>query len=138
MKLLKRLWKTPVFLRLIAFFCFLGALADFGLLCRDFLTDASLWRLHAAFLILYIGQLFFILLQERYVSILTVLQGFFALRTAADFIFTPLLQVFALLYWMTGPTLESQEAYEYIFVSAAFTLQMASAAYIWFYFKKSK
>jgi len=138
MKLLKQFWKSPLFIRLVACLCVLGAVVDLGLLIRDFLTDTILWRLHAGFLVLYIGQIFFILMRERHVAVLTLLQGILALRTAADFIFTPPLQLIGLLYLCTGPSLEYKNTYEYVFISAAFTLQMASAAYLWIYFRPRK
>lgn len=138
MKLLKRFWQSPLFLRLVAFLCVLGAVVDLGLLIRDYLIGTGLWRLHAGFLMLYIGQIFFILVRERHVSVLTILQGVLALRTAADFIFTPPLQLIGLLYLCTEPSLEYKNTYEYIFISAAFTLQMASAAYLWIYFRPRK
>ncbi|MBR2082047.1 MAG: hypothetical protein IJ876_03430 [Elusimicrobiaceae bacterium] len=138
-KLINRFWKFPFFIQLIFLLCVLGALINVVLLTRDVLNSAVLWRLHLGFLILYVGQAAFILTQEKYVSLLTLLQGIMALLTTADFIFVPLLQVFGrMYYWLFSPSVESMKIYQYVFMSAAFTLQMASAAYLWGYFYKNR
>jgi len=138
MTFFKQFWRSPVFVRIVGALCWLGIACNIGLLVRDYLHHTGLWQLHCGFLILYTGQTVFMFLRERYACVLTVLQGFAALRTAADFIFTPVLQILGFLYLLTGPSLQAQKIYEYIFVSAAFTLQMASAAYLWFYFSQEK
>jgi hypothetical protein len=38
-----------------------------------------------------------------------------------------------LYYWAFTPSVETLKIYQYVFVSAAFTLQMAGAAYLWGY-----
>ncbi len=76
-----------------------------------------------------------ILTQEKFVAVLTFLQGLAALFTTADFIFTPLVQAAGLIYWMSNPPVDTRSVYKYIFMSVAFTLQMACAAYLWFYFR---
>ncbi len=89
------------------------------------------------FFILYVGQVAFIWVQEKYVCLLTLLQGVMALLTTADFIFVPLLQVAGrMYYWLCNPTVEAMKVYQYVFMSAAFTLQLASAAYLWGYLRK--
>lgn len=135
-KLLIRFMRFPVFVQLIWLLCVLGALINLWLMGRDLFTDPVLLRLHLGYFILYVGQVVFILLQEKYVSLLTLLQGIIALLTTVDFIFTPLLQVIGhTYYWICSPSVESLKIYQYVFVSAGFTLQMAGAAYLWGYLR---
>lgn len=132
--LLRRFFRFPGFVQLIWLLCVLGALINMCLMAKDLFRDPVLFRLHLGYFILYAGQVIFILLQEKYVALLTFLQGIMALLTTVDFIFTPFLQsVGHLYYWAFSPSIESLKVYEYVFVSAAFTLQMASAAYLWNY-----
>ncbi len=136
MKLINRFVRFPLFVQLIWAFCVLGMLINLWLIVRDLLTDPVLFRLHLGYLILYVGQVVFILLEEKYVSALTVLQGVVALLTTVDFIFTPLLQLVGhTYYWLFSPSIESLKVYQYVFVSLGFTLQMAGAAYLWGYFR---
>lgn len=136
-KLIDRFWKFPFFVQLIFLLCVLGALINTVLLTRDMLHSAVLWRLHFGFFILYVGQAAFILVQEKYVCLLTLLQGIMALLTTADFIFVPLLQVAGRMYYgWFHPGIEAMKVYQYVFMSAAFTLQLASAAYLWGYLRK--
>ena len=137
MKTLSQFWKFPFFVQLIFLLCVLGALINAVLLTRDMLHGSVLWRLHLGFFMLYVGQAVFILVREKFVCLLTVLQGVMALLTTADFIFVPLLQVFGrMYYWLFSPTVEALKVYQYVFMSAAFTLQMASAAYLWGYLRQ--
>lgn len=138
MKALVRRWlRFPFFVQLVWLLCVLGALSNVWLLMRDMFTSAILLRLHLGFFILYAGQAAFILVREKYVCLLTILQGIMALLTTADFIFVPLLQVVGhTYYWLCSPSVEALKVYQYVFVSAAFTLQMASAAYLWGYLRK--
>ncbi len=137
MKTLSRFWKFPFFVQLIFLLCVLGALVNIVLLARDVVNSAVLWRLHFGFLLLYVAQAAFILAGEKWVCLLTLLQGIMALLTTADFIFVPLLQVFGrMYYWFFHPTVEAMKIYQYVFMSAAFTLQMTSAAYLWGYLRQ--
>ncbi len=131
---MKSFWNTPFFIRLIGLLCLLGVACNLFLLGRDFIFGSMLWRLHTGFLLLYIGQVIFIFAQEKYVAVLTLLQAFAAFVTTADFIFTPVLQVAGLFYWLSNPPIDTQSVYKYLFISAALTLQLASAGYLWFYF----
>ncbi len=135
MELVTKLWNAPYFIRLTWLLCLLGVACNILLLVRDVSAASILWRLHAGFLILYVGQVVFILTQEKFVAVLTFLQGLAALFTTADFIFTPLVQAVGMVYWLSNPPVDTRSAYMYIFVSVAFTLQMACAAYLWFYFR---
>ena len=92
-------------------------------------SDGILLRLHMGFWVLYVSQVVFILLKERYVWILAALQGVLALLTNADFTFVPLLRVLGSIYVTVGPeiSVEALKVYKYVFTSAAFTLQMLSA-----------
>lgn len=126
----------PLFVQLIWLLCVLGLCINLWLIGRDLRTDPVLLRLHLGYLILYAGQVGFILVKEKYVCLLTLLQGIIALLTTVDFIFTPLLQVIGhTYYWVCSPSVETLKVYQYVFVSLAFTLQMASAAYLWGYFR---
>ncbi len=137
--MLRRFAYFPFFIQLIWLLCVLGALINMWIMGRDLLGDSVLFRLHLGYFILYVGQIVFILLREKYVAFLTLVQGILALLTTIDFIFTPFLQIFGhLYYWLFSPSIESLKVYQYVFVSAAFTLQMASAAYLWGYLHLKK
>lgn len=132
----QRFIQFPLFIQLIWLLCVIGMLTNIWLIGRDLLTNSVLFRLHLGYCILYVGQVCFILVQEKYVSLLTILQGIIALLTTVDFIFTPLLQAVGhTYYWAFSLSVESLKIYQYVFVSLAFTLQMASAAYLWSYFR---
>ena len=137
MKFLNRFCKLPFFVQLIVLLCVLGAFINIILLTRDVLHGAILWRLHFGFFVLYVAQVAFILAGEKWVGLLTLLQGIMALLTTADFIFVPLLQVAGrIYYWLFDPSVEAMKIYQYIFISASFTLQLASAGYLWGYLRK--
>ena len=137
--LLKRFLHFPFFIQLIWLLCVLGTLTNICLVGRDLTTDPVLLRLHIGYFILYAGQVVFLLLKEKFVCLLTFLQGIIALLTTVDFIFVPILQVLGrLYYWAFSPSVEALKVYQYIFVSVAFTLQMASAAYIWVYLRATQ
>ena len=139
MKILFRFLRFPFFVQVICLLCALGALTNLVLIGRDILTGAVLLRLHIGFFILYAAQVVFILTQEKFVALLTLLQGVMALLTTADFIFVPLLQIAGhLYYWLCAPSLEAMKEYQYLFMSLGFTLQLASAAYLWGYFKQKE
>ena len=134
--LLKRFIRFPFIMQLIWLLCVLGLCSNLWLIMRDLVSDSVLLRLHMGFAILYAGQVAFMLLHEKFVCLLTLVQGIIALLTTVDFIFVPLLQVAGhLYYWICSPSVEALKVYQYVFVSAAFTLQMASAAYVWVYLK---
>lgn len=136
-KLLKNFAKFPFFVQLICLLCVLGVAVNAVLLVRDLFEGGLLFRLHLGYFILYAAQVAFILAREKYVCLLTLLQGIIALFTTLDFTFIPLLQCFGkMYYWAFNPSVEALKVYQYVVVSAAFTLQMASAAYLWLYFKK--
>lgn len=137
--LASRFINFPFFVQLIWLFCVLGTLLNLWTMGRDLLTGGVLWRLHLGYLILYAGQVAFIFLEEKQVCLLTFLQGLVALFTTVDFIFSPLLQVIGhAYYWLFSPSVEALKVYQYVFVSVAFTLQMASGAYLFFYFRLKK
>lgn len=103
------------------------------------MTGGILFRLHAGFWVLYASQAVFILLGERYVSVLALVQGLLAFFTNADFTFVPLLRAVGTVYYVLFPvpTLQMMSAYKYIFISAAFTLQMLSAYVLFVSFPKA-
>lgn len=129
---MKALWKRfisfSLFVQALLLLCFAGTVVQTCWLIEDIFSQQLLWRLHLGFLILYASQTLFILLKERWVCVLTVLQGVLALFTTANFIFSPILRFVGGAYFMvTIPTVEGLKAYQYVVVSLAFTLQMFSA-----------
>ena len=138
-RLIKRFLHFPFFLQLIWLLCVVGTFTNLVLLVRDVREGGPLLRLHLGYFMLYTAQVFFIFAREKYVALLVLLQGIIALLTTADFIFVPPLQVLGRIYYVVfQPTVEQLEIYQYVFVSIAFTLQMASVAYLWGYFHKKK
>lgn len=136
-KLIKNFIAFPVFMQLVWLLCVVGMCTNLILLVRDMMDGGLLLRLHLGYFILYAGQVAFILAREKWVALLTILQGVIALLTTVDFIFVPILQVLGrTYYWIFQPTVEQLNVYQYVFVSIAFTLQMASAAYLWGYLRK--
>lgn len=128
-KLAKRFFGLNVWVKGIFFFCLLGTFANAFLLWRDISSGGILLRLHAGFFILYASQAAFILAHERYVCVLTVLQGFLALLTTADFMFAPLVRLTGQFYYLISPepSVEEMTVYKYVFMSLCFTLQMLGA-----------
>ena len=90
-------------------------------------------RLHAGFWVLYAGQVVFIMLRERMVFVLSLLQAVLAFLTSADFTFVPVLRVlgYTVHAAMGGFTLEDMEVYKYVFMSAALTLELLKTAWLW-------
>lgn len=128
MILWKRYTAFSFFTQLVLVLCVLGALVNCVFIGKDIASNGILLRLHIGFLVLYLFQIVFIFWHEKYVCVLTVLQGLLALLTNADFIFVPLLRVVGSLYYATGtPSVEGLKVYKYIFVSLAFTLQLFTA-----------
>ncbi len=127
--LLKRYFSLNIWVKIIFFFCLFGALINLFLVFRDLSSNGILLRLHGGFLVLYASQVIFILLNERYVAVLAALQGMLALLTNADFTFVPLLRIVGQFYYLVdpAPSVETLKVYKYVFISAAFTLQMLSA-----------
>ncbi len=127
--LLIRFTNLNFWVKMIFCFCLIGVLSNTVLCIRDLMTGGILFRLHAGFWVLYASQAVFILLGERYVSVLALVQGLLAFFTNADFTFVPLLRAVGTVYYVLFPvpTLQMMSAYKYIFISAAFTLQMLSA-----------
>ncbi len=130
---LKKSWRRILglngWVQLILVFCLLGTFSNLVLLCRDISSGGVLLRLHLGFFILYAGQIAFILLHEKFVWLLVVLQGLLALFTSADFTFMPLLRGLGNVFFFVvkEPTLELLQAYKYSLISLAFTLQMLCA-----------
>jgi len=130
--MIKQLWNRfcefSFFVQVIIILCVLGAVVNSVLIWRDLHGDPILIRLHVGFFVLYVTQVIFVFLYEKYVAILTVLQGVLALLTSGDFIFVPLLKVVGQVYYAVHtPRVDEFNVYKYIFMSLAFTLQMLSA-----------
>lgn len=128
-KILTRFLNLNVWVQIVFCLCLVGALTNTVLVVRDIFNDGILLRLHIGFLILYVGQVVFILLEERQVWALAVLQGIMALLTNADFTCMPLVRfVGNIIYTLwPEPSLEYMKVYRYLMTSAAFTLQLLSA-----------
>lgn len=122
----KQFWSLNFWLKLIWIFCFLGMIFNLIYVCRDLRHDGILLRLHTGFLILYAGQVVFLLIKERMVFVLSLLQAGIALETNVDFTFVPVLRLLGqIIYSIKGGfTLEEMEVYKYVFVSACFTLEL--------------
>lgn len=134
-----RFLKLNFWVKMIFCFCLIGVLSNTILCIRDLMSGGLLFRLHAGFWILYASQVVFILLEERYVSVLALVQGFLAFFTSADFTFVPLLRAVGSVVYVLFPvpTLQIMSAYKYIFMSLAFTLQMLAAYVLFVSFPKS-
>ncbi len=128
-KILTRFLNLNVWVQIVFCLCLVGALTNTVLVVRDIFNDGILLRLHLGFLILYAGQVVFILLEERQVWALAVLQGVMALLTNADFTCMPLVRfVGNIVYTLwPEPSLEYMKVYRYLMTSSAFTLQLLSA-----------
>ena len=128
-KLAARFLNLNVWVQIVFCLCLVGALTNTVLVARDIFNNGILLRLHLGFLILYAGQVVFILLEERHVWALAVLQGVMALLTNADFTCMPLVRfVGNIIYTLwPEPSLEYMKVYRYLMTSAAFTLQLLSA-----------
>ncbi|MBR4591863.1 MAG: hypothetical protein IKO35_01470 [Elusimicrobiaceae bacterium] len=118
-----------LWIKVIFCFCVWGTLVNGASLWHDLGTDGVLLRLHLGFFILYLSQVVFILLRERCVCALAVLQGLLAVLSNIDFTFMPLVRTVGRLFYLIypSPSLETLKIYQYVLVSLAFTLQMLSA-----------
>ena len=81
--LARRFFVLPLLLKIIWTFCVMGALLNIVLMWRDLQGSSVLFRLHAA-------QVVFILLRERLVFVLSLLQALLAFLSNFDFTFVPL------------------------------------------------
>ncbi|WP_428073968.1 hypothetical protein [Candidatus Avelusimicrobium luingense] len=129
LKLLQRFWDLNIWVKIVFFFCLIGLLSNTILVWRDISHSGILLRLHVGFLVLYAGQVAFILLGERQVWALAVLQGVMALLTNADFTLFPLVRFLGNVVYSLwpDPSLQFLKVYQYVSISLAFTLQMFSA-----------
>ena len=139
-KWIQHFTELNVWIKVILGFCLLGAVTDAVLVGRDLLHDGILLRLHIGFLLLYLAQIIFILVPERMVGVLAVLQGILALLINADFTFMPLVRLIGRSMYLLLPDmgLEAAKTFRYIVVSAAFTLQMLSAFALFTLLPKNK
>jgi hypothetical protein len=139
MKWLNHFFGFPFFIQTLWILCVLGVLLNAVLLMRDLAGNSVLWHLHGCFFLLYISQVILIWLKEPLTAVLTLVQGFIALLTTSDFIFFPVLKVIGMIWiGLCDPAVQTLKAYEYVFVSLAFTLQMAGAYYIWATFRNTE
>lgn len=126
-------WRIPFILKVIWIFCALGTFLNTVLICRDLRDGGVLLSLHIGFLILYAGQTVFILLKERMVFVLSLLQAAVAFITNLDFTFVPVAKIIgeSIYTFSGGLTAEQMEVYKYVFVSFCFTLELLKT---WFLF----
>ena len=113
-------------LKIIWIFCCAGAFINLLLICRDLANGGILLRLHIGFFILYIGQVVFILLKERMVFVLSLLQALLAFVSNLDFTFVPVVRVAGhLIYSVSGGlSLEALDVYKYVLVSFCLTAEL--------------
>lgn len=125
-KLIDRFLGLNVYLKIILIFCVWGAFASFFSLVNDVRTGGVLLRLHFGFFVLYASQIIFILMRERMVFVLSLLQVMLAFITNADFTFVPVLRVFGFFYYVLNPnmTIEQINVYKYLFMSLCVTLEL--------------
>ena len=124
--LLRRFLVLTFWLKIIWIFCLLGFILNGITIVRDIQGSGVLFSLHLSFFVLYLGQVIFILIGERWVFLLSLSQALLAFCTNLDFTFVPVFRLIGEgLYRMcNGFTLEQQEVYKYVFVSLVFTLEM--------------
>lgn len=129
----QRFWQLHFLLKIIWIFCFLGFLFNTQAIWRDLHGNGILIRLHIGFWLLYTGQVVFILLRERMVFILSLLQALLALETSLDFTFVPLNRLLGQLLVLIHGTLsiDAMETYKYMFVSICFTLELLKTFFLW-------
>lgn len=137
---LRRFVELPFLLKIICIFCLLGALINVYLIKGDFSHKGPLIHLHLAFFVLYVGQVGFLLIKERMVFLLSLLQALIALWTNLDFTAVPVLRIIGeLMVIVHGPlTLDQMEVYKYVFVSLCFTLEMLKTALLWILLSPAK
>ena len=117
-----------LFVWLFFILCLLGLLANTLFIIRDLSFKTPFLRLHTGFALLYLFQIIFILLREKWVCVLTLLQGILALLTTHDFVFVPVLRFLGQIgYFFVIPTVGGMKVYKYVVVSLGFTLQLFSA-----------
>lgn len=132
-KLFVSFWRLNIWLKVILVFCLFGMLVNLVLLAEDIVSNGILLRLHFGFFILYAGQMVFILLRERFVFVLALLQAVLALWSNADFTFAPLLRLLGRLYYISHQlSVQELSVYKYVFISLAFTLELFKT-YLIFY-----
>ena len=131
--LARRFWALALWLKIIWLLCLLGAVLDLFLVVRDLQGGGVLLKLHLGFLILYVGQVIFILYGERMAALLSLLQAVLAFLTNLDFTFVPLLRMIGEVVYIAcdGFSVQGLEVYKYVFVSAAFTLELLKTYFMW-------
>lgn len=129
----RRFLSLDFWLKLIWLFCLFGAVLNLVYVCHDVRHDGLLLRLHTGFLALYAGQAVFILMKERMVFVLSLLQAFLAFLTNADFTFVPLVRLLGRFVYAAagGFSVEQMEVYKYVFISLCLTLELLKT---WFLF----
>ena len=136
--IVQRFLAFNIWLKIIWALCVCGCLFNLISVVNDMYSGGILLHLHIGFLVLYAGQVVFILLEERLVWILSFLQGIMALLSNLDFTFLPLVRmVGSVIYGMHGAfSVEHLETYKYIFVSTCFTLEMLKTILLFLWLSK--
>ena len=129
----RRFFALNRWVKIIWLFCLLGAIIDLVCVINDLRQGGVLLRLHVGFLILYVGQVVFILCRERWVAVLSLLQAVMAFLTNLDFTFVPALRLIGeAIYLVHGEfSVRGLEVYKYVFVSAVFTLEILKTYFLW-------
>ena len=121
-------------IKMIWIFCLLGAFCNTVAICRDLQGNGILLRLHVGFLVMYVGQVVCILMHERMVFLISLMQAGFALATNLDFTFVPVVRMLGgFFYAVHGElTVDELPVYKYIFVSLCFTLELLKSYFLFF------
>ena len=129
----QRFWELPLLIKIIWALCLIGFLLNTHLLWLDLHGHSLLLRLHIGFWVLYGGQVIFILLKERMVFILSLVQAVIAMITTLDFTFVPPLRLVGeVIYMIHGQlSLDAMDVYKYVFVSACLTLELLKTFLLW-------
>ena len=129
----RRFCSLHLLVRIIWFFCAWGLVANAIAVGHDLTHHGILFRLHVGFLLLYCGQVISILVKERLVWVLSLLQLVLAFMTNLDFTFVPPLRwVGGAIYAVWGPfSLDAMDVYKYVFVSVCFSLEGLKTFLLW-------
>lgn len=142
LKLSKRFMELNIYIRVILIFCLFGTFVNIFSMIDDIRTGGVLFRLHFGFFLLYVSQVIFLMMKERMVFVLSLLQVFVAFITNADFTFVPILRLIGYFYYALGPTMTAEHirVYKYVFLSACVTTELLKTylMYVSFPLKKKQ
>lgn len=136
--MLKICWQSFVrlnfWVKIIWIFCLLGAFCNAIAICRDLQGNSILLRLHIGFFVMYAGQVACILMHERMIVVVSLMQAIFALVTNLDFTFVPVVRLIGKLFYVLHGELSVDDlpVYKYVFVSLCFTLELLKSYFLFF------